>query len=133
MGVIRGSLISVLGHLKWAVVHPVGLGVSALHVHLIDFWCHQLLEVGWVLLNLRRVLLTTDHIDGPASVILRHQVQTFGMVDTVLLPAVYQFVLERRCFLGGDASLSLEVSSDKFRHNHAFWWDTHFLMADLIL
>ena len=103
---------SVLGHLEWAVVHPVSLGVSALHVHLIDFGGHQLLEVSWVLLYLRRVLFATYHVDGPASVILRHQVQTFGMVDAVLLPAINQFVLEHRCLLGRDASLSLEVPSD---------------------
>ncbi len=98
----------------------------------LGFWGfggHQLLGVSGVLVYLRRVLFATYHVDGPASVILRHQVQTFGMVDAVLLPAINQFVLEHRCLLGRDASLSLEVPSDKFRHDHAFWWDTHFLMA----
>jgi hypothetical protein len=126
LNTMSSTSISVLRHLEGRIVHPVCLGVITLRVHLIDFGSHHLLEERRELFNLLLVLLSANHVDRPSSIELLHQVQTFWVVDPVLIPAVDKLILEQGCLLGLDAALSLEVSPDEFGDDHALWWNSHF-------
>jgi hypothetical protein len=87
-----------------------------------------LLEECRELFYLLLVLLCANHIDGPSSIELLNQVKTLRVVDSVLVPAVYQLILEHGGFLGLDTALSLEVSPYELGDDHALWWNSHLLM-----
>ena len=91
--------LSVLGHLERAVLNPGPFRVLTLEVHVIQGGCQQILEMRGVLCDLLLILLLRDQIYGPTLVHFGDQVHALGVVDTVLLPALDQLVLELLCLL----------------------------------
>ena len=78
-------------------------------------------------LNLLLVAFLGVELESPAAVHLGDQVLALGVVNTVLLPARHQFILEHAGFQAGlNTALSLKVATDQLAHHDTLRWIAHY-------
>jgi fucose permease len=97
-----------------------------LKVHMIELRSKQILKVRRVLCDLLLILLLCDHVYCPSLIQLWDQVNTFGVVNPVLFPALDQFALKFLGLLRENVGSFLKVATDQFLVNDSLRRVSHF-------